>query len=83
VLALSFLCRISWAGAVSDVFEYMYVYGLPDESCKPWTASTINSCSELDICMNCMPIIGQDDIADFRCWKVKLHLDQHNTANSN
>ena len=37
-------------GAVSDVFDYLHDYGLPDESCQTYRAATSNQCEPMDQC---------------------------------
>lgn len=51
-----------------DVFEYMYRYGLPDESCQIYKALESNTCNDIDICMNCMPV--GEEIYPYQCWPV-------------
>ena len=51
-----------------DIFEYMYRYGLPDESCQQYIAKSSGTCGAIDVCSNCMPI--GEDIFPFKCWAV-------------
>ena len=57
-------------GSVSDIFDYLFEYGLPDESCQLYHAMSSLTCTDMDICMNCMPVEGGAGISDFRCWPV-------------
>lgn len=63
-------------GDVIDVLRYMAKFGLPDESCMPYSATDhtkygkhAKSCPAEGYCMNCMPIKGKDT-----CWPVKTPL---------
>ena len=60
-------------GDVIDVLRYMSKFGLPDESCIPYSATDhtkygkhATKCPAIGYCMNCMPI---DDVDT--CWAVK------------
>lgn len=55
-----------------DVLRYMAQFGLPDESCAPYSAKDhkvygkdAKSCPADAYCRNCMPIDGE-----FQCWAV-------------
>jgi len=63
-------------GDVIDVLRYMSKYGLPDESCMPYSASDhtkygkhAKHCPASGYCTNCMPI---DDVDT--CWAVKTPI---------
>lgn len=61
-------------GEPPQVLKYMVDYGLPDESCQPYTATDHTSfenttqCPPEAYCTNCMP--KDDDPDDFVCWPV-------------
>lgn len=64
-------------GDVIDVLRYMKKYGLPDESCQPYSATDHTKyagekrkkCPSAGYCMNCMPIKDVDS-----CWSVKTPI---------
>lgn len=63
-------------GDVIDVLRYMAKYGLPDESCMPYSATDhtkygkhAKKCPSSGYCTNCMPI---DDVDT--CWPVKTPM---------
>lgn len=63
-------------GDVIDVLRYMAHYGLPDESCMPYSATDhtkygkhAHQCPAHGYCTNCMPI---DDVDT--CWSVKTPI---------
>ncbi|KAL4539726.1 hypothetical protein Ndes2526A_g02745 [Nannochloris sp. 'desiccata'] len=63
-------------GDVIDVLRYMAQFGLPDESCIPYSATDhtkydkdAKKCPAIGYCMNCMPI---DDVDT--CWAVKTPI---------
>ena len=73
-------------GDVIDVLRYMAKYGLPDESCMPYSATDhtkfgkhAKRCPAIGYCMNCMPI---DDVDT--CWAVKTpiryYVDSYGTV---
>eukprot|EP00887_Chlorella_sp_A99_P000091 scaffold16.g91.t1 len=60
-------------GDVIDVLRYMKAYGLPDESCMPYSATDhskygkkAKKCPASGYCTNCMPLDGKDT-----CWAIK------------
>jgi hypothetical protein len=57
-------------GEPFDVFEYMFRYGLPDESCQNYVAQQSDKCDTAAICSNCMPSGDGDDVNTFECWAV-------------
>lgn len=75
-------------GDVIDVLRYMTRYGLPDESCQPYTATDhtkygkkATKCPAGGYCSNCMTIDDKDT-----CWSVKspirYFLDGYGTVDS-
>lgn len=73
-------------GDVIDVLRYMAKYGLPDESCMPYSATDhtkygkhATKCPAAGYCTNCMPINDVDT-----CWAVKepirYFLDSYGTV---
>eukprot|EP00128_Syssomonas_multiformis_P009207 Colp12_sorted_trinity150504_noHs@5723 len=60
-------------GDAYEVFEYMRLHGLPDETCQPYKAADYTQygndakdCPAMGRCMNCMPINGT-----YQCWPVE------------
>ena len=66
-------------GDPMGVYQYAYLYGIPDDSCQNYLASD-GSCEAIDICKNCLPPaprVGKINIANctvitnFTKWKVQ------------
>lgn len=57
-------------GEAEDVLEFMYQFGLGDETCNPYVAKPNNECTPdgMGECMNCMMFTGDDD---GHCWPVQ------------
>ncbi|KAI3425307.1 hypothetical protein D9Q98_009072 [Chlorella vulgaris] len=69
-------------GDVIDVVRYMKHYGLPDESCQPYSATDhtvygkgAERCPADGYCTNCMPLKGVDT-----CWPVRSPIRYYLSA---
>ncbi|KAL4420347.1 hypothetical protein ABPG77_006154 [Micractinium sp. CCAP 211/92] len=69
-------------GDVIDVVRYMKHYGLPDESCMPYSATDhtkygkgAKRCPAEGYCTNCMPLKGKDT-----CWAVRTPIRYYLSA---
>ncbi|CAF0743189.1 unnamed protein product, partial [Didymodactylos carnosus] len=56
-----------YGGKAYQVLEYMYRYGLPDETCQNYVAESSPTCNDETICQNCLPV----ENGTLRCWPVK------------
>jgi cathepsin X len=67
-------------GESVDVFEFMRVLGLPDESCNNYLAES-SGCPESGegFCRNCM--MFDEDVSNYKCWAVdnyvKFHIEDY------
>jgi len=67
-------------GESADVFEFMRLLGLPDETCYNYMAED-GTCPESGegFCINCMMFGG--DVTDYKCWAVdnyvKFHIQEY------
>lgn len=69
-------------GDVIDVVRYMKNFGLPDESCQPYSATDhtkygkkATKCPAEGYCTNCMPLKGKDT-----CWAVHTPIRYYLSA---
>ncbi|PSC75212.1 Cathepsin Z isoform A [Micractinium conductrix] len=69
-------------GDVIDVVRYMKHFGLPDESCQPYSATDhtkygkgAKRCPAEGYCTNCMPLKGKDT-----CWPVRTPIRYYVSA---
>jgi len=63
-------------GESPDIFEFMRLFGLPDETCNNYLAESM-PCPETGegFCQNCM-MFG-DDVTDYKCWAVDKYTKYH------
>jgi hypothetical protein len=63
-------------GESSDIFEFMRLFGLPDEGCYNYLAEE-QKCPDTGegFCVNCMMFGG--DTSDYKCWPVDNYVKYH------
>eukprot|EP00184_Porphyridium_aerugineum_P007157 CAMPEP_0184698506 /NCGR_PEP_ID=MMETSP0313-20130426/5118_1 /TAXON_ID=2792 /ORGANISM="Porphyridium aerugineum, Strain SAG 1380-2" /LENGTH=435 /DNA_ID=CAMNT_0027157469 /DNA_START=113 /DNA_END=1420 /DNA_ORIENTATION=- len=66
-------------GTTQEVYGYMHLFGLPDETCNHWMAEATKKCDAEALCMNCMAY-AEPVMENWRCWPVKNYTKYYVTS---